>query len=156
MDATPLREDPSLLLTALTAWTQAVVREHLAEAGYGDLRTSHGYVFQHLQNGPVTVRDLADKMGVTAQAASKSTGELEHLGYVTRRTASDQRVRLIDLTEHGWAAITTGRIARATVNADLRRRLGPDAEAFCRNLRTLAEDTGALDELALRRLRLSD
>ena len=154
MDATPLREDLSLLLTALTAWSQDQVMHQLAAAGFGDLRVSHGYVFQHLQAGPVTVRELAEKMGVTAQAASKSTGELERLGYVTRTQGADLRVRLIELTKAGHQAILSARLARAGANAELRLRLGEDAEAFDKALRTLAESTGALDELASRRLRL--
>ncbi len=154
MDATPLREDLSLLLTALTAWSQDEVVRQLAAEGFGDLRVSHGYVFQHLQAGPVTVRELAKKMGVTAQAVSKSTGELERLGYVTRTQGADLRVRLIELTSAGHRAVLAGRLARAGVNADMRLRLGEDAEAFDKALRTLAEATGALEELAKRRLRL--
>jgi len=154
--ATPLPEDVSLLLTALTAWSQAEVMDQLAAAGFGDLRVSHGYVFQHLQAGPITVRDLAEAMGVTAQAASKSTGELERLGYVTRSQGADLRVRLIELTNAGHQAILAARIARAGTNAEMRLKLGDgdDADRFARSLRTLAETTGALEALANRRLRL--
>ncbi|HEX6341879.1 MarR family winged helix-turn-helix transcriptional regulator [Umezawaea sp.] len=154
MDATPLREDLTLLLTALTAWTQDEVVRHLDSEGFGDLRVSHGYVFQHLQAGPVTVRELAEAMGVTAQAASKSTGELERMGYVTRTQGADLRVRMIELTKAGRDAILAGRLARAGVNAEMRLTLGEDAEVFDKALRTLAEATGALEELAKRRLRL--
>jgi DNA-binding MarR family transcriptional regulator len=154
VSATPLHEDLSLLLTALTAWSQEQVMGQLAAAGFGDLRVSHGYVFQHLQAGPVTVRELAGKMGVTAQAASKSTGELERMGYVTRTQGADLRVRLLELTEAGREAILSARLARAGANAEMRRRLGEDADVFAKALRVLAEDTGALDELASRRLRL--
>ncbi|MEO6085720.1 MAG: MarR family transcriptional regulator [Umezawaea sp.] len=154
MDATPLREDLSLLLTSLTAWSQDRVMSHLAAEGFGDLRVSHGYVFQHLQAGPVTVRDLAERMGVTAQAASKSTGELERLGYVTRTQGADLRVRLIELTDAGREAILAARLARAGANAEMRMSLGEDAEVFDKALRHLAETTGALDNLASRRLRL--
>lgn len=149
-----MREDLTLLLTALTAWTQDEVMRHLDSEGFGDLRVSHGYVFQHLQAGPVTVRELAEAMGVTAQAASKSTGELERMGYVTRTQGADLRVRLIELTKAGRDAILAGRLARAGVNAEMRLTLGEDAEVFDKALRTLAEATGALEELAKRRLRL--
>jgi len=154
VDATPLREDLSLLFTALTAWSQGEVVRQLAADGFDDLRVSHGYVFQHLQNGPVTVRDLAEKMGVTAQAVSKSTGELERMGYVARTPGADLRIRLIELTEAGREAVLSARLARAEVNARMRIALGEDAEAFDKALRTLAESTGALEELAKRRLRL--
>jgi DNA-binding MarR family transcriptional regulator len=154
VDATPLREDLSLLLTALTAWSQDQVMGQLAAQGFGDLRVSHGYVFQHLLAGPVTVRELAEKMGVTAQAASKSTGELERMGYVTRTPGADLRVRLLELTNAGRQAVLAARVARAGVNAEAHLRLGEDAEVFATALRRLAERTGALDDLASRRLRL--
>jgi DNA-binding MarR family transcriptional regulator len=154
VDATPLREDLSLLLTALTAWSQDEVVRQLADDGFGDLRVSHGYVFQHLQSGPVTVRELAEKMGVTAQAVSKSTGELERMGYVARTQGADLRIRLIELTDAGREAVLAGRLARADVNARMRLTLGEDAEVFEKALRKLAESTGALEELAKRRLRL--
>src|SRR4051812_4328006 len=108
----------------------------LAAQGFGDLRMSHGHVFQHLQAGAVTVRELAEKLGVTAQAASKSTAELERMGYVTRTQGADLRVRLLELTDAGRQAILAGRLARAGVNAELRLRLGDDAEAFDKALRT--------------------
>ena len=60
------------------------VTERLHADGFEDVRFSHGFVFQHLVPGPLAVGELARRMGVSQQAASKAAAELERLGYVER------------------------------------------------------------------------
>lgn len=50
--------DPRLALN------QDVMRR-LRERGHSDLRFSHGFVVQHLVEGPVAVGELARRMGVS-------------------------------------------------------------------------------------------
>jgi DNA-binding MarR family transcriptional regulator len=148
------RDDLSLLFTAAAAAANEHVVQHIAEAGFGDLRVSHGYVFQHVVPGPVSIGELAARLGMTAQGASKATVELEGMGYLRRRPGEDARTRLVELTERGWAAVEAARAARAEVNAEIRALLGPDdADALLRTLRRTAEETGGLAALASRRLR---
>ena len=72
------------------------VQRRLGAVGFEDLRFGHGFVFQHLVGGPVTIGDLARAMDVTQQRASKATAELEALGYVARATdPGDARVRRV-------------------------------------------------------------
>ena len=150
----PLAEDLVLLFAALAATTQANVTAAIAQAGFDDLRPSHGFVVQHLQHGPVSIGQLAGRLGITAQGASKVVIELERKGYLTRTPeADDQRRRLVDLTPRGWAAIHAARTARRQVNEELRELLGDDSSAFTDRVRTLAERSGALAALAERRLR---
>jgi DNA-binding MarR family transcriptional regulator len=150
----PLTDDLVLLLTALATTTQAEVTAALVSAGYGDLRPSDGYLVRHLQNGPVSIGDLAGKLGITAQGVSKVVIEMERKGYVTRTPSpEDQRTRLVDLTQRGWDAIYATRRARAHVNRELRATLGGGSSAFLDQVRHLAENTGALAALAERRLR---
>jgi DNA-binding MarR family transcriptional regulator len=150
----PIAEDLVRLFTALAATTQAEITGALAKAGYGDLRVSDGYLVQHLQQGPVTIGELAGKLGITAQGVSKIVIEMERKGYVSRTpSAGDQRRRLVDLTEKGWDAIRATRQARAHVNHELRAKLGPGAQAFLDQIHHLAETSGALAALAERRLR---
>jgi DNA-binding MarR family transcriptional regulator len=125
------------------------------DAGFTDLRPAHGYVFQHLVEGPMRVTELARKLGMTAQGASKSVIELERMGYVVRQSdPGDQRNRPVALTEHGWEAIEAARAARAVVNAELLASAGSGAaENLLSMLQRLAERTGGLRELLARRLR---
>jgi DNA-binding MarR family transcriptional regulator len=150
----PLAEDLVLLFTALAATTQAEITAALADAGYGDLRPSDGYLVQHLQQGARTIGDLAGKLGITAQGVSKIVIEMERKGYVTRTaSAGDQRRRFVELTQRGWEAIHATRRARAHVNRELRASLGSGASAFLDQVHQLADSSGALAALAERRLR---
>jgi DNA-binding MarR family transcriptional regulator len=150
----PLGDDLVLLFAALASTTQAEITSALVSAGYGDLRPSDGYLVQHLQHGPVSIGELAIKLGITAQGVSKVVIEMERKGYVSRTPApEDQRTRLVDLTEKGWDAIYATRRARAHVNRELRATLGAGAPAFLDHVRHLAENSGALAALSERRLR---
>ncbi|WP_437674031.1 MarR family winged helix-turn-helix transcriptional regulator [Sorangium sp. So ce131] len=150
-----LEEDLVLLFTAIASASSEDVLRRMGKAGYGDLRPSHGYVFQHLIPGPVKVRELAARLGITAQGASKAVTELEELGYVRRRVAEDdQRNRLVELTERGWAAVEAGRAARAAVNRRLRTLLGEEqAGALLAALQRIADRAGGMELLSSRRLR---
>jgi DNA-binding MarR family transcriptional regulator len=102
------------------------VTGRLHAAGFADLRFSHGFVFQHLVPGPLAVGELARRMDVSQQAASKAAAELERLGYVERvPDPADARVRGIALSARGRAAVAAGRAARAEVAAGLEATLGP-------------------------------
>ncbi|HEY7093680.1 MAG TPA: MarR family transcriptional regulator [Ktedonobacterales bacterium] len=151
----PPERDLVMLLTALHAGATAAVTRRLDDAGFADLRPAHGYVFQHLVEGPMRVTELARKLGMTAQGASKSVIELERMGYVVRQSdPGDQRNRPVALTQRGWEAIEAARVARAAVNAELMKAAGPGAgEELMAMLQRLAERTGGLRELLARRLR---
>lgn len=79
------------------------MHERLTELGREPLRPAHGYVFRYLQNsGPVTIVELADRLGVTKQAASKTVAELVDWGYMERRPhATDKRAKVLALTARG-------------------------------------------------------
>ncbi|MEV4284101.1 MarR family transcriptional regulator [Nonomuraea bangladeshensis] len=122
----------------------SVVQESLAEQGFSGLRFAHGYVFQHLVGdvGP-TVGDLAPKLGVTQQAASKTVAELERLGYVERLAdPRDARIRRVHLTGRGREAVAIARRAREALESRLAERGGKRRLEECRAL--LAD---LLDEL---------
>ncbi len=150
-------EDLTLLVTALHAAFDARTLARLSEEGFGDLRQVHGYVFQHLVPGSIRVSDLAHKLGMTPQGASKFVIELEGLGYVRRRVdPDDQRNRMVELTQHGWDGINAARAIRAEINDDARALLGEtDTTQLIGALLRLAEETGGLQELLGRRLRPS-
>jgi DNA-binding MarR family transcriptional regulator len=123
-----MADEIDLSLASLFAgWALAdEVQRRLAADGLVDLRFADGVVFQHLVTGPLTVGALANRLGVSQQAASKAVADLERRGYVRRAPdPADARARLITLTERGNEAIDGGRRHRAAVAAELSERLGP-------------------------------
>lgn len=115
----------------------AAVQDELAALGLGDLRFSHGYVFQHLIEGEPTIGELAAKLGLTQQAASKSIAELERLGYTERvPDPADARARRVRLTARGHHAITTTRQLRAALENRLTETCGQDRLSEARSVLT--------------------
>ena len=116
-----------LPLAALFAgWAMAdEIQRRLAAAGFDDVRFNDGVVNQHLVGGPLTLGALAERLGVTQQAASKSVADLERRGYVERTPdPDDARARLVGLTERGRAVIAAAREQRAALGRELEERLG--------------------------------
>jgi DNA-binding MarR family transcriptional regulator len=129
--------DADLSLVSLFAgWAMAgEVQRRLAADGHEELRFADGFVFQHLVGGPVTIGVLAERLGVTQQAASKSVADLERRGYVARRPdPADARARLVALTPRGRDAIERARVHRAALVGELAGRLGPRRVEAARRL----------------------
>ena len=150
-------EGADLPLAALFAgWAMAdEVQRRIAADGMGDLRFADGVVFQHLVPGPIAIGALAERLGVTQQAASKAVADLERRGYVERVTGpEDGRVRHVSLTARGRAAIESGRHHRAALQDELASKLGPRrAEGARRLLAEVAAELGASPAVRGRRVR---
>jgi DNA-binding MarR family transcriptional regulator len=130
------------------------VMQRLRKRGHEELRFSHGFVVQHLVRGPIAVGELARRMGVSQQAASKVTAELEALGYVERRADPDDgRVRRVGISARGRAAIEDTRTARAEVAELLAERLGGRrVESLRRGLLDALEAAGGMEAVRARRV----
>src|SRR5438105_15862907 len=101
---------PPPLIGALLRMPFEVVRERmlagLHERGFSDLVAAHLDVFQY--PGPENQRplDLATHARMSKQAMNYLLGQLERLGYLTRRPdAADQRFKRVHLTARGRAAV---------------------------------------------------
>jgi DNA-binding MarR family transcriptional regulator len=149
--------DLDLSLASLFAgWAMAdELQRRLAGEGLDDIRFADGVVFQHLVEGPLTIGALAERLGVTQQAASKSVADLERRGYVARRPdPDDARARLVVLTDRGDAAIAGGRRHREAIAAELSERLGRRrVEGARRLLVDVVRDLGADSAVHGRRVR---
>jgi DNA-binding MarR family transcriptional regulator len=131
-----------------------IVLEKLAEEGYGDLRVSHGYVVQHLIGGPRTITQLARLLGVTQQAASKTTAELLELGYIDSTPASDdRRARTIALSQRGHDALAMTRKLRAKIAAKIDAKHGKAALQARRLLAKVLADLGGTPAVRGRRIK---
>jgi DNA-binding MarR family transcriptional regulator len=140
------------LLTGLALNERVTAR--LREQGFGDVRFSHGFVFQHLIPGALAVGELARRMEVSQQAASKAAAELERLGYIERLPdPDDARVRRLALSAHGRAAVQAGRAARAAIADELAAALGHERAASLRaGLLDALEAAGGLEAVRARRV----
>ncbi len=152
--------DPKDLDTATLAFVTGSAANDLLlgrirAAGHDRVRIAHGYVFQHLIEGTPTVGELARALDVTQQAASKTTCELEELGYLTRRAdAIDGRVTRLELTERGRHVIEVARLERAALEEDLVQAAGRDKVDMTRSvLAALLSLTGREPAVRQRSLR---
>jgi DNA-binding MarR family transcriptional regulator len=132
------------------------VTARIAAAGHPDLRFSHGFVFQHMVPGPLPIGELARRLSVSQQAASKAALELERLGYLERSPdPSDGRVRRVGLSARGRAAVEAGREARAAVAEELAATLGRERAAALRGELLAALDAaGGMEAVRARRVPL--
>ena len=139
-------------LAGLALTAEAVRRLHAA--GFADLRTAHGFLVQHVVEGPRPVGEIAERMGVTQQAVSKSVGELVATGYLERTAdPADARVRLVGLSARGRDAVATTRRIRADVEAELARALGAERAAALHDAALAAlEWAGGGDAVRARRV----
>ncbi|MEV6412680.1 MarR family winged helix-turn-helix transcriptional regulator [Kribbella sp. NPDC051718] len=121
--------DADLSLASLfTGWALAdELQRRLSADGFEDSRFADGVVFQHLVTAPVTISTLAELLGVTQQAASKSVADLQARGYLSRHPdPADARAKLVTLTARGNAIIAAARKHRAAIDAELQAALGAD------------------------------
>jgi DNA-binding MarR family transcriptional regulator len=123
-------------------------------AGFADLRESHGYVVQHLIEASRTVTELARRMEVTQQAASKSVAELIRLGVLEAEPGDDRRERRVRLSKRGWGAVKTARRHRRQIERRLLRALGaPRYERAKSILIEALEALGGAGRIRTRRVR---
>jgi DNA-binding MarR family transcriptional regulator len=130
-----------------------LVLEKLAAEGYGDLRTSHGFVIQHLLGGPRTITELATALGISQQAASKTVAELVELGYLETAATADRRARAITLSDKALASVALVRKVRAKLEQRLVDKHGAAVAKARALLAAVLEDLGAAEVVRTRSIR---
>ena len=152
----------TLDLSSLTMLTGGAVERYvlarLRAEGDPQTRTSHGYVFQHLIQDQPTIGELAVRLKMTQQGASKAVAELEGLGYVERvAQVGDGRVRRTTLTPRGRAVIDQARQIRAELELAMTGRIGADRlERLKEDLATLLDIVGGSDQVRRRSVPLPE
>src|SRR3954454_17074092 len=93
------------LAASFAAWAMNdELLRRLAADGFADTRVADGVLIQDVVDGPRTITDLARRMGVTQQAASKQVADLERRAYVAREPdPADARARRVALAPRGVA-----------------------------------------------------
>ncbi|MEV4056942.1 MarR family transcriptional regulator [Amycolatopsis sp. NPDC049688] len=126
-----------LSLTALFAgWAMTdEVQRRLTTRGFGELRFNDGVVIQHVLAAPLSITALAERMGVTQQAASKAVADLERRGLLRREPdPADARTKLLHLTAHALAAVETTRELRRDLQDELVAEYGAERVDDAREL----------------------
>ncbi|HUC01018.1 MAG TPA: MarR family transcriptional regulator [Solirubrobacterales bacterium] len=118
-------------------------RAELAEAGYGDVRPTHGCVFRFVHENGMRLTELAQRAGMTKQSIGEIVDDLEARGYVERvPDPADKRAKLIRLTEKGRQAQRVGYGLFAKIEQRWAERYGADRVA---ELRELLEEIAATE-----------
>ena len=123
------------------------MHEGVVAAGYDDIGPAHFNILQHPTPDGIRPTELAARAQMTKQAANRLIRHLEHRGYLTLEPdPTDQRARIVWLTDRGWQLIDTIRAIVEGVEVEWSRRLGRRRfHALRAALRELA-DVGAPGE----------
>ncbi|MGW5740352.1 MarR family winged helix-turn-helix transcriptional regulator [Amycolatopsis sp. NPDC003861] len=153
----PTAESLDLSLTALFAgWAMTdEVQRRLATRGFSDLRFNDGVVIQHVLAAPLSITALAERMGVTQQAASKAVADLERRGLLRREPdPADARTKLLHLTAHAVAAVEATRVLRRELQEEIEAEYGMErVEEAQRLLAAVIGRYGGGDAIRARRVR---
>jgi DNA-binding MarR family transcriptional regulator len=154
-DSQPERIDFAVLVVAATHYVARRLDAAVAAAGIDGMRTPYGFVIRALHDSPLTLTALAERLGVTKQAAIKVVDEMEARGFVERRPQpGDRRSKAIALTERGAAVRRAARAESDSMEAELRADLGvADVEALRRVLLRFLELHGGAEDAAGARAR---
>jgi DNA-binding MarR family transcriptional regulator len=131
-----------------------LVMARTIRAGFTGVRESHGYVIQHVIESDRTITELAKRMEVTQQAASKIVAELIHLGILEAVPAKDRRAKRIRLSHRGWSCVKLGRRVREQITSRLIAAVGREAcEQAKSTLVTCLRALGGIERIRSRRIR---
>jgi DNA-binding MarR family transcriptional regulator len=131
-----------------------LVMEQTWSAGFNGVRESHGYVIQHLIESDRTITELARRMEVTQQAASKVVAELIRLGLVEAVSDKDGRAKRIHLAQRGRSCVQLGRRLRAKLEKELIRSAGKkNYENAKATIVNCLELLGGVERIRSRRIR---
>lgn len=112
-------------LKALSDMLISNLHEQLEQAGYGEIRPSHGWIFQYIQPEGSRITELAAKANVTKQSMSVLVSQLEEWGYLERKEdSSDKRAILFVLTTKGYELSKLGRSINFEFEKNWQNKLG--------------------------------
>lgn len=126
---------------------------YLAEHGFTDIGSSHGYVVRVLAATPgISQRDLAKRLGITEQGAGQIVEQMVKTKFVSRQAhPDDARARVLDLGPRGQELLKLARRFHAMYEKRLARDLGTSVEATRAVLEHIVASSS--DETAQGRLR---
>jgi DNA-binding MarR family transcriptional regulator len=124
--------EPDLVILLALAFRSAIdlLSRRLKEEGYGVGHLSFGYTFRAIQDGSLTLTELAARLAITKQGAQKIVDEMESAGLVDRGPSQvDGRQKLVSLTARGRQAWQLALTMSHDAEATLARECGEEAVA---------------------------
>ena len=114
-----------LLLRCARLYNEAGVARVREVANLPDLRPAHMQVIPHLDLDGTRQTTLAQRMGMTKQAAGELITDLERMGVVERvADPADRRARIVRLTPTAREGLLVGLGVLAQLEARLREEVG--------------------------------
>jgi DNA-binding MarR family transcriptional regulator len=105
----------------------------MAAAGHPRFTRWFGFVLRAIEDDAPSLRELADRLGMTSPGALKVVDRMVAAGYLERRPSPhDGRVRTIAATPRGHEALAAARRFHAAFEARLAATLGVDAAGAAR------------------------
>lgn len=95
------------------------VLQRLRSEGFAEVKVSFGYVVQHLLDGDKTVTQLAVRMGITQQAASKRVREMLNANILELVPGKDRRELRVALSPLGRTVVARTRAVREKLADEL-------------------------------------
>ncbi|WP_436701633.1 MarR family winged helix-turn-helix transcriptional regulator [Nocardioides sp. BYT-33-1] len=116
------------------------LHDRLAEAGFEDFTVRSGWVLRTLGDEELSLRDLAERMGLSSPGTLKAIDPMIRAGYLERAGTSDRRVRAVRVTARGRAALACASAFHAEFEAGLAAAAGAaDVAATRRALEALVD-----------------
>jgi DNA-binding MarR family transcriptional regulator len=116
-----------LPLLLFTGFRTIIDRLHaeLAKQGHPDVRPAHGFALQAIGLDGATASEIGRRLGISKQAAGKTTDRLATLGYVERvDDAEDGRRKLIRLTPRGVDVLSRSALIFEDLHAEWAATIG--------------------------------
>lgn len=145
----PPADDIGVLLTLALGAFKDALHAHLATKGYDDLGPSFGFVFRSLAERPLSLVELAARLGISSQGALKIVADMVERGYVERQDDdTDRRVRRLTLTARGRGALREARRFHASAEQRLIEAAGSARVAGARAVLEALVRWGSPEEVA--------
>ncbi len=116
------------------------LHQRLADAGFADFSVRNGWVVRTLGDEALSLRDLAERIGLSSPGALKAIDPMLKAGYLERAEATDRRVRAVRVTARGREALACASAFHAEFEASLGAQIGAvDTAATRRGLEALVQ-----------------
>ena len=122
MTATPDREALGTLLRHVLELLDGDVAAVYTDLDLADYRPRYSPLVRVLvADGPLPIRDLATRVGVTHSAASQTVAQMSRAGLVTLTPGADGRQRIVALTDRARSLLPVIEAEWAATTAAMRR-----------------------------------
>ena len=127
------------LLLSRSEWFEKQILDDADKKGYGFVTPSMNRLFAHMRHRPVSISDLARKMGISRQAAHQTISEAVSHGLVEIvESPDDKRIKLARFSEEGLRMSAAAAQTISKIEKKLQANIGKDAVETLRQL--LSED----------------